>query len=234
VLSPGGVEERGFGGKNILADQLNLAGAARVIVDVGAYDGAVSAEYLERFPEAVCHAFEPHPPSFDALETRLGSHPRARLQRRGLSDEPGSGAMYAFPAAATNSLLAPVANVGDVVGAGHMDTFEREEIEVTTLDRFAEKEGLARIDILKIDVQGAEVRVLRGAERLLRAQAVGLIVSEVNFVAVYRAQAFYEDVAATLRAVGYRLYDFYNFHYGPGGQLQWGDAIFVPVPEARS
>jgi hypothetical protein len=45
---------------------------------------------------------------------------------------------------------------------------------------------------------------------------------------VYLAQALYHDVAATLQGFGYRLYDFYNFHYGPDGQLQWGDAIFLP------
>jgi FkbM family methyltransferase len=222
------MEERGFAGKNILADQLNIVGEASVVVDVGAYDGAVASEYLDLFPEAVCHALEPHPPSFRALSDLLGAHPRARLHRLALGDTPGRGTLHTFPTSATNSLLAPVPDVGAMVGPGHMDSFERVEIDVTTLDLFAEKEGLSRIDILKLDVQGAEVLALRGAERLLRARAIGLVVTEVDFVEVYRGQAFYHDVATTLQDVGYRLYDFYNFHYGQKGQLQWGDAIFLP------
>jgi FkbM family methyltransferase len=222
------VEERGFAGKNILADQLNLAGEASVVVDVGAYDGAVTSEYLDLFPEAVCYALEPHPPSFRALTDRLGTHPRARLHRLALGDVSSRATLHAFPTAATNSLLVPVSDVATVVGPGHMDSFEPVEVDVTTLDVFAEQEGIARIDVLKLDVQGAEVLVLQGADRLLRARAIDLVVTEVDFVQVYRGQAFYHDVAATLESVGYRLYDFYNFHYGPGGQLQWGDAIFVP------
>jgi FkbM family methyltransferase len=228
VLAPGGVEERGFAGKNILADQLNLVGEASVVVDAGAYDGSVAAEYLEIFPAATCHALEPHPSSFRSLTDRLDGHPRARLHELAIADRPGRRLLHSFATAATNSLLAPIPWVHKVVGANHMDEFTQVEIEVTTLDRFAEQEGLSRIDVLKLDVQGAEVLALEGAERLLRAHAIGLVATEVDFVQVYREQAFYHDVAATLQRVGYRLYDFYNFHYGPGGQLQWGDAIFLP------
>jgi FkbM family methyltransferase len=228
VLSPGGVEERGFAGKNMLADQLNLVGEASVVVDVGAYDGGVASEYLDLFPQAVCHALEPHPPSFRTLSERLGGHPRARLHGLALGEAPGRRPLHSFPSSATNSLLAPVADVSAVVGPGHMDSFERIQVDVTTLDLFAEREGLAHIDIVKLDVQGAEELVLRGAERLLRERAIGLLVTEVDFVEVYREQAFYHDVAALLQGSGYQLHDFYNFHYGPKGQLQWGDAIFLP------
>ena len=188
-LPPTGVEERGFSGKNILADQMELAGEASVVVDVGAYDGAVTAEYLELFPRAVCYALEPHPESFRALANRLGTNPRARLHHVAHAETPGRRALHTFPAPATNSLLAPVANVAAVVGPGHMDSFRLEEVEIMTLDGFAEREGLVRIDVLKLDVQGAEVLVLRGAESLLRRRAIGLVATEVNFVDVYRCQA---------------------------------------------
>lgn len=135
------MEERGFTGKNILADQLNLAGEASVVVDVGAYDGAVASEYLDLFPEAVCHALEPHPPSFRALTDRLGKHPRARLHQRALGDVSTRATLHAFPTAATNSLLAPISDVASVVGPGHMDSFEPVEVDVTTLDVFASGAG---------------------------------------------------------------------------------------------
>ena len=227
MLSPGGVELRGFSGKSILADQRNLVGEARVVIDVGAYDGAITAEYLEVFPKALCHALEPHPATFGELAGRFRGNPRARVHRLALSDTVGKGVLHAFPTPATNSLLAPVANVADVVGRGHMDSVLYEDVEVTTLDVFAAGVGLSHIDVLKLDVQGAEVLVLRGAHELLRRQAIGLVVTEVNFVPVYQLQAFYYDVAVVLAEYGYRLYDYYNFHYGPGGQLHWGDAIFV-------
>jgi FkbM family methyltransferase len=69
--------------------------------------------------------------------------------------------LHAFPTAATNSLLVPISDVDAVVGPGHMDSFERVEVDVTTLDLFAKQQGVSRIDVLKLDVQGAEVLVTR-------------------------------------------------------------------------
>ena len=87
----------------------------------------------------------------------------------------------------------------------------------------------ASLDILKVDIQGGEVKTLHGAAELLKARRIGLIYTEVLFVPLYQGQGWFYDIAAYLEGYGYRLFDFYSFLYGEDGQLKWGDAVFLPV-----
>jgi methyltransferase FkbM-like protein len=74
-------------------------------------------------------------------------------------------------------------------------------IETHRLDDVPEAAGA---DYLKIDVQGAELDVLRGAPRLL-AEAL-VVHAEVEFVPLYREQPLFADVDRTLRGAGYGLF----------------------------
>jgi hypothetical protein len=69
--------------------------------------------------------------------------------------------------------------------------------------------------------------VLKGAKRLLEAQAIGLIYSEVNFAKHYENQAYFADVWQHLREYGYRLFQLYNLDFGTDMFLGHGDAVFL-------
>ncbi len=94
------------------------------------------------------------------------------------------------------------------------------------------------IDFVKIDVQGAELAVFRGGERVLRNAL--LVYSEVEFVPLYENQPLFADVDTQLRAFGYQFHTFVGFAgrcFKPvmAGenvnswirQLLWADAIYV-------
>ena len=94
------------------------------------------------------------------------------------------------------------------------------------------------IDFVKIDVQGAELAVFQGGERVLRNAL--LVQTEVEFVRMYENQPLFADVDILLRSYGYQFHTFNGFggrcfkpmlvngdHNLPMRQLLWSDAIYV-------
>jgi len=80
------------------------------------------------------------------------------------------------------------------------------EIPVTTLDAHAEAEGLATIHFLKIDVEGFEIDVIRGARNLLRQKRVERILLEVGDLTCLNAGVAPDEIVAEIEALGYVLH----------------------------
>lgn len=89
-------------------------------------------------------------------------------------------------------------------------------------------------DLLKIDVQGGELKVLKGAPKLLSQTLV--VMTEVEFAPLYKDQPLFSDVDRFLREQGFSLHGLYNFGFGslkagPYGdvpsRLLWADAVYV-------
>lgn len=92
------------------------------------------------------------------------------------------------------------------------------------------------IDFLKLDIQGAECDVLKGAESIL-ASAVGLEV-EVEFIELYKEQPLFGDICKALSQKEFEFIDFVNLNrwgrdaHSGYGQCVFGDALFLKSPEA--
>jgi FkbM family methyltransferase len=112
---------------------------------------------------------------------------------------------------------------------------ETAPVKTTRLDDVPEVEA---IDYLKMDVQGAELDVLRGAERLLGSTLV--IQAEVEFSPMYKDQPLFADVDAHLRARGFSFHCFLSVSgrtfrplvntrdiAAPFRQLLWGEAVYT-------
>jgi FkbM family methyltransferase len=82
-----------------------------------------------------------------------------------------------------------------------------EEVPVITLDALADRCGLGTVDVLKIDVEGAEAGVLRGGQRVLE-RSKPLVIIEVLDGALRLQGATAEDVLTQLRSSGYSLFVF--------------------------
>ena len=101
----------------------------------------------------------------------------------------------------------------------------RREVLVTTLDQFVQEQQIARIDLLKIDTQGAELLVLKGAVAVL--PRVRMIWAEVSFRALYDGSALFADVHGFLAEQGFRLHSIHAGFRGSDGELLQGDALFL-------
>lgn len=221
-----------FGGRGAFEDQRRLLEAAApdfsdlTIVDAGAHVGRVTARYRWMFPRSSIHSFEPAEPAYRQL-VKQADDDRIFVYRAALAERCGIETLRVNRDDVTNSLLPSGGAVDDPELAERMATLEQVDIPVTTIDSWSAEHGVDQIHLLKMDVQGAELRLLRGAERKLAAQEVWLIYSEVSFTRLYEGQAFFWDVAGWLAGFGFELFNLYNCKTGDRGQLTWGDAIFL-------
>lgn len=171
------------------------------VVDVGANIGRWSeamiraAERAGRIDDLDLHAFEPSSYTFAHLLLALGGQ-RVILHRVALGDQCGASTLHvAAPGAGTNSLHRP---------SGAMDQVPTEEVEVTTLQDFVEVTGLNHVTLVKIDTEGHDLAVMRGARALLEQRRISVVQFEYNHRWVY-SQSFLSDAFDLLRPFGYCL-----------------------------
>jgi FkbM family methyltransferase len=194
-----------------------------VCVDVGANRGEITAAMLRLCPAARVHAFEPSPQCHAILRERFANDPRVTLVNSGLGSEEGAREFHLYANDHLSSFLQ--------LQTGTANPFEsepevaREMVRLTTLDLFAAEHGLQQIDLLKIDTQGYDLRVLQGAAAALEAGRVKHVLIELNFLPLYETQAAPEEIIAFLTRHGLQLVDFYE-KCRREQRLAWCTALF--------
>jgi len=149
------------------------------VFDVGANVGELTLLFSRLVGAAgVVHAFEPCAQTFERLETvcRATSLRNVRLNRLALAEdeEPVSLNVYDEDHMSWNTRAArPLESYGIDVKPVAV-----EQSQATTLDLYCERNGVARVDLLKIDVEGAEFQVMVGARRMLREKRVRCLTFE--------------------------------------------------------
>lgn len=202
---------------------------ASVIFDVGANIGQTTSRFRRRYPYADIYSFEPFPNAFDRLRERFHKDPRIHTYCLACSSKAGQADLHISSVGVLNSLLPPI----DDSNRGFSRARESVTVLTTTIDVFCGEHNIDYIDILKIDVQGAEELVLSGSRGMLDRKAISLILTEVQFIPFYRGQSWYYDVFRYLAEKDYHLFDMYNMVYGKNGHIRWADAIFL-CPELHA
>jgi FkbM family methyltransferase len=179
--------------------------AGMTVFDVGAHVGSLTTLFSKLAGDSgAVHAFEPAAAAFGDLRDALAREKATNVTANdfALSDRPGTVDLHCYqgPFRAFNSMaVRPLAEYG--VDAGPART---EEVEATTLDLYSAERGVSRIDLLKIDVEGAELQVLRGAEAMLAARCVGCVAFEFG-QATFDMGIKPADIAELFRKHGYKL-----------------------------
>jgi FkbM family methyltransferase len=214
-------------------DMLGLLGdkEVNIVFDVGAYQGGMAIEYLQLFPAAHIHCFEPSPRQLEKLKVRLNGYKNVHIHNYAISNSCGRALFRCNRAGPTDSLLATANGKGqrwcDGNGAA-MKTQSCIQVDTITLDAFCENYGIDHIDIIKLDIQGVENLALEGATTLLERCAIDLICAELLFVPLYENQAFFYDVCKMLAQFGYMLFNLYHHRYDEyTPQLKWADGLFI-------
>ncbi len=208
--------------RTILADRVAL------VFDVGAHVGQTATKFVAAFPKATVFSFEPDPTSFSALRVVADTSERIEAINAAVGDHDGHALFFVNQFDQTNSLLRALPGASQYL-LNQAGLLPRTEVEVSVLclDRFCAERGIARIDLLKLDAQGYELRILDGARGLLDRLAIPLIFTEVSFVRIYEGQPLFPEIYQYLFERGYRLVWLYETSFHTHYYSLGANALFV-------
>jgi FkbM family methyltransferase len=177
-----------------------LLKSGMTFVDVGTHVGQYSlvASTLVG-PAGAVHSFEPQPDTFDLLKHNIDNNriTNVHLNRCALSETTRAVPLY----------IARPDNMGQS-SLRRPDNYSGTAVTVPciTLDAYVQERGIRRIDLIKIDVEGAEIGVLRGARTCLSGDPKPSLMIEFwePFQREYGTSC--EEMASFLRAHGYDLF----------------------------
>lgn len=178
-----------------------------IIFDVGANVGQTVGGLVKYFPLADIYCFEPGSAPFAKLSAAFGQRSNVRCIKMALGATRETKKLYVAADSELNTFVAD---------GPRQDRLQRSELaNVETVDSFCQAHNIGQIDILKMDVQGWESEVLRGADRILAANKVRFVISEVGFSRRDSDMAYFADIHATLEDRGFRFCGLYDaFRWG--------------------
>lgn len=209
---------RGVGGVELLHDARILLGQTPnpILFDVGANVGQTTRAMLDQFPSPRIYAFEPSPATFRELQRALGQRAGVTLVPAALGDQEGTLPFNVTSEYSVNDSLLSPAWQGQVSVV---------DVRVESVDGYCARNGIQGIDLLKIDAQGYDLHVLRGARTMLSEKRIALFACESNHAHLYEGQPALRDLLAFAEDAGYELVGFYEQTY-VDNVLSYFDMLF--------
>ena len=121
----------------------------------------------------------------------------------------GASTIFLTRHATTHSLIEPEDSIGS------------ETTTVVTVSAFVERHGIPQIDLLKIDAEGSDLDVPRGAQKLLAVGRIRFVLAEVGFSPGDHRHVLFDEVRSFLTPFGFRLFRIYD------QQVEWSGPRFI-------
>jgi FkbM family methyltransferase len=163
-----------------------------LIFDVGAHSGHYAEAVIACLgPSCRLHCFEPAPEPFEKLRKRLAKYDNVRLNNFALGDKEETKTLCGATPMDSGAFIL------DSAGLNSEDHCRGVPVRVQRLDRYCADNCIHEIALLKLDVEGYELRVLQGALDLLEQQRIRLIQFEFGSPAVI-ARTYLADFCSLL------------------------------------
>ena len=203
------------------------------VLDVGANVGDTSLRLANAFPTATVHAFEPVSSTFAELSARTAGHPRIKAHRLAFGTSSGTLALNLFDGSVFASATSRHAMMSRKSSIGC------ENVPLVPLDRWCADNDIEVVDILKIDTEGFDAEVLRGASHLLGRGSIGFVYFEffrVDHDVPGEDGGHLIDAHRVLTGFGYRPVTFYTDYISSAHTGGIFNALYASwrVPNAAS
>jgi FkbM family methyltransferase len=193
-----------------------------IIFDVGANIGQTTHDLVRYFPHSSIYCFEPVSESFERLCLTYRNYKNVRPQKTALGDQECTATIQLHSDSELNTLV-----VNGRRSNGLTD--KSEVVVVTTVDNFCRKNGISEIDLLKMDVQGYESKVIGGAIETLRRNAIHFVYAEVAFDRADSDMQHFAEFNDLMYQLQFRLSGFYDmFRWGTRKQyIGFSNALYI-------
>jgi FkbM family methyltransferase len=170
-----------------------------LVIDCGANVGDITALFLGRGAQVIC--FEPDPMAFSTLRKRFGGNPSIQLLNSAVSDQNGKASFYLHKDrgegtgeeyTVSSSLLREKKNVDAQKGI---------EVELTDLSEYISALG-RNVDVLKLDVEGAEISILKKMIREGTYAKIGIMLVETHETKIPGHDREVADIRELIREKG--------------------------------
>ena len=190
-------------------DIMNIIGKKDeyIIFDIGCYKGKFSLGINEKCKNGKYYLFDANSKLKEDLYSSL---PFFKFSQMGVYSEVSTKSYYyntAFPSSGS-SIDCHTKNdwlwnlTRRIVTLNFFATYEKYEIKTTTIDKFTKDNMIGFIDILKIDVEGSELEVLKGAQNILKNTSIILLeISDTNKMFLMK----YEKIMSLLKQYGFKI-----------------------------
>jgi FkbM family methyltransferase len=193
-----------------------------LLVDVGAADGTISQKLTEAFPRSTAYAFEPIPSTFRLLKERVSGNKNIIAVNKGLGSEEKELTIHLSRRITSSSFFDIEKHISNEFFSENLRDVGSESVVVSTMDK--EIPSHQRVNILKMDVQGFELEVLKGGKETLKRTAI--VVIEMQNHDLYVGAPKYYDIDKFLRESSFELYDMIPSIRQDKKLYEW-DSIYV-------
>jgi FkbM family methyltransferase len=201
----------------------NCSNKSVIAYDIGASIGIASG-CLAKIPQiAQVHAFEPIPGSFKRLSERMQPYHHVTCHNVALGDVNQRQKMWVIDKARDASSFLNMGDLNKREFSGNFDSHV-EYFPVVRLDDYVREHQLPPPDLVKIDVQGFEDRVLRGGKEAI--QQASYCILEMSFRPLYEGSPIFDNIYRQMRKLGFRLIGIEDILKGVSGTHLQIDGVF--------
>ena len=150
------------------------------IFDVGANVGNYSHLLEMNFNKSIIYAFEPNKKAYQEIKNNCKSE-RVKYYNLGVGSSVGKNHLFSFSELEATELgTCNEEALKSLFGESKKDSIEKIDFDMTSIDSFCKENEINKIDFLKIDVEGYELEVIKGAKNMIDAGNISIIQFEFN------------------------------------------------------
>ena len=191
-----------------------------IIFDIGANQGQSIERFKKLFPQTIIHAFEPIEFEFIKLKKKYQDEQNIIINNLAVGDQEEIKDLYITTKTENTSFNKLRKNSQWLKERSkQFKTSENEytkkiqKTQIVTLDSYCKKNDIQSIDILKIDTQGYEDKVLKGCEYIFKKNLVKAVETEIMFDDVYERYLTFTDIEKNLLPYNFRFSAIENYNY---------------------